>query len=60
MNTFGLVTRPKGEVNQLQASGLDAIVTFIGSKQYILGGEKPTRADAVVFGFLAALYASPE
>ncbi|KAF8307747.1 hypothetical protein DL93DRAFT_2087729, partial [Clavulina sp. PMI_390] len=57
----GLKNRPASEIDFLRNSGMDAIATWVGEgKKHILGGETPTEADAIVFAYLATIYANPE
>ena len=40
---------------------LQSISSYLGSKIYMLGGDKPSDLDAVVFGFMCfILYSSPQ
>ncbi len=34
---------------------LEAISTFLGSKSYVMGGDKPSEIDAVLFAFMAVV-----
>jgi hypothetical protein len=39
---------------------LEAISAFLGSKSYVMGGDRPSEIDAVLFGFIACVVYTAE
>ena len=57
----GLGRHTKGDLQRMGIEDLTAISSFLGSKTYILGGDKPSELDAVLFGFVTfILNSSPD
>lgn len=62
MQTYcqGLGRHSKGDLQRMGIEDLQAVSSFLGSKTYMLGGDKPSDLDAVLFGFMCLiLYSSP-
>ena len=60
-NCQGLGRHSKGDLQRMGIEDLQAVSSFLGSKTYILGGDKPSDLDAVLFGFMCLiLYSSPQ
>ncbi|KAF8315727.1 hypothetical protein DL93DRAFT_856030 [Clavulina sp. PMI_390] len=49
--------RPAHETDTLRQTAIDALATWVGEKKHVLGGDAPTRVDAIVFGLIAAVHA---
>ena len=57
----GLGRHNKGDLQRMGIEDLQSISSYLGSKTYMLGGDKPSDLDAVVFGFMCfILYSSPQ
>lgn len=44
----------------MRDTGLDALATYVGDKRHVLGGDSPTRADAIIFAYIAAICGNPK
>ena len=51
----GLLRVGRGNVQKMGIEDLEAISTFLGTKTFIMGGDKPTDLDCVLFGFMTTL-----
>jgi hypothetical protein len=56
----GLGRHGKGDLQRMGIEDLQAVSSFLGSKTFVLGGDKPSDLDAVLFGFTTfILHSSP-
>jgi len=51
----GVARLGRGSVQKMGIEDLEAISTFLGAKSFVMGGEKPSEIDAVLFAFVACL-----
>lgn len=57
----GLLRLGRGNVQKMGIEDLESLSTFLGSKTYLMGGDKPTELDCVLFGFIVCIvYTSQE
>jgi len=47
------------ELAELQEEAWGSLNEMVGENSWVLGGEKPTEADACLYGFLASSMTSP-
>lgn len=51
----GLARCGPGDVQKIGIADLEAISALLGSKSFVMGGEKPTTLDCTLFGFVACV-----
>eukprot|EP00095_Tigriopus_kingsejongensis_P008135 maker-scaffold1462_size40154-snap-gene-0.10 protein:Tk08135 transcript:maker-scaffold1462_size40154-snap-gene-0.10-mRNA-1 annotation:"gst-n-metaxin-like protein" len=51
----GLVRLGRGAVQKMGIEDLEAISALLGTKSYVMGGDKPTLLDCTLFGFVACI-----
>ena len=51
----GLLRLGRGNVQKTGIEDLEALSTFLGSKSWVMGGEKPSDIDCVLFGFVSVV-----
>ena len=57
----GMLRLGKGNAQRVGIEDLEAVSTFLGTKSYLMGGEKPSEVDCALFGFVAHIVrCSPE
>lgn len=48
----GLLRLGRGAVQKAGIEDFEALSTFLGTKKYLMGGDRPTEVDCVLFGFV--------
>ena len=51
----GLLRLGKGAVQKQGIEDLEALSTFLGTKTYLMGGDRPSEVDCVLFGFICVI-----